>query len=304
VTKWDGAFRNIRRRSVDDVLSSLEVSHPFNFDIVNDESDVPPYLEDNWEYISGDPSGLLPLPGRDLNFVRDILISSAKFFHVVGCARAQMTRGATTWAIVDAYHASLIGARLIAALFGVLSYGAKRRTVLVDYRPELGAPDDRRAFRREAKGLLQPVRVLCPQPKFLQQTDVWALVARVCAISKLDTEDPVDSRLLAELGRLVGEPISAFRNTMIYDSVAWAWTDDLTPTPAGPALQQARLIDTEGAHALTLDVLSIIFEFCKRHISRMGSSIGFDPSPLSPMFSLGESPDTLLGSAKAPSAHY
>ncbi len=222
---WASAADHVRRRAFDGLVDSLEVEVPFAFDPVASISEMPDYLNDNWELIRGSPNQIIDLPGRDANLVRDCLISVCKFFHVLGCSRAQYSRGALTWTIVDAYHASLLGARAICALFGVLSYTVRGRTLLVDFRPEFGAVDHARKFKREYRNTSSPVRVLQPTSPLLEQKDAWGLLKRICNVcDRLDT----DRHALSRLSEIADKPLSQLRNRVLYDSVFWQWRADFS----------------------------------------------------------------------------
>lgn len=276
------------------VLTAPAVSAPFEFQPSTAQSDVPDFLDANWDRVNSESNTIIDLPGRDINYVTDTLIAAAKFFHVVDCARSQVSRGAMTWAIVDSYHAALIGARLVSAMFGVLSYSVRGRTILVDFRPELGSVDDVKSFRKAAKGLNEPIRILCPQPKYLEQADAWALVVRLCTIAEKDSA-PEDVAILEALRATAGEKVSAFRNAMLYDSISWEWPDDLSGTAASQKRKLERLKDDAGAQSLTLRALSEMFAIGKAGIQKLGAEVGFNPNVLSPSFARSKDPASLLG---------
>lgn len=253
---WNSAADQVRRRAFDDLIDSLEVDTPFLFDPVSSVSELPDYLDDNWSDLSLFQNHVIDLPGRDANLVRDTLIALCKFFHVLGCSRYQLQRGAMTWSIVDAYHASFLGGRAFCALCGVLSYTVRGRTVLIDFRPEFGAVDHVKRFRREFKRLDTPVRILQPTAKFLEQKDAWSLLQRVCnVIDKPNIEQVLFSRFLD----IPGKPVSRTRNKILYDSVFWQWrTDFSVPNGQPPGGGDWFLKDEEASEAAA--TLSTIFE--------------------------------------------
>jgi hypothetical protein len=245
-----------------------------------------------WNDIEGETDTIISLPGRDVNFVRDVFMCATKYFHVLESVKRNIQHGSMTWAMVDAYHAALLGTRLFGAIYGILSYTIRGRTVLIDYRPNLGSPDDVKAFRREAKGVDDPVRLLRPQPKHLEQADAWALVTRLCSISRPQAEDVDTLRLIKELSQ---EKISAFRNLVLYDSVAWEWLDDFGTPPASLEIRQDRLADINSNQTLTLQILSQMFGYMRDRLAVISSKVGYELRRISPLAIVAASPTGLLG---------
>jgi hypothetical protein len=291
VSKWDGSFQQIRRRSAADVRTNLNVAVPFLFDIQGQESDLPGYLDSQWETLTRSENSVISLPGRDMNLVRDTLMAASRFYHVIDCARAQVRRGAMTWAMVDSYHASLLGAKAMFALYGLFAYGVRDRTVLVDFRPELGSVDHAKKFKKANKTVEHPIRVLTPKPKHLEQQDAWALVTRLCNIT-LTT--PEDVELIDRIKESAGSPLSAFRNATLYDSVAWQWPSDLAPPRMTPANRIARIAAEDEFQSTSLKALAAIFEFVTANIKKLGSGLSYDPTKLSRIFDKPGTPVGLL----------
>lgn len=291
VSKWDGSFQQIRRRSAADVRSDLDVTAPFLFDVQGQESDLPGYLDAQWSNLGASENSIISLPGRDMNLVRDTLMAATRFYHVIDCARTQVRRGAMTWAMVDSYHASLLGAKAMFALYGVFAYGVRNRTVLVDFRPELGSVDDEKKFRKANKGVENPIRVLIPKVKYLEQQDAWALLTRLCNITQTKPED-VD--LINRIKDGASLPLSAFRNATLYDSVAWQWPSDLVAPRMPPADRIARIAADDEVQSSSLKVMAAIFEFVTANIGELGSALSYDPAKLSRIFVKPGTPVGLL----------
>ena len=291
MSKWEGAFGQVRRRTAEEVRMSLNVETPFLFDVQAQVSDVPDYIDSQWDSIGSSENSVISLPGRDMNLARDTLMAASKFYHVIDCARSQVRRGAMTWAMVDAYHASLVGTRAMFALYGLFAYGVRGRTVLVDFRPELGSVDDARNFRKANKGTADPIRVLIPKPKYLEQQDSWALVTRLCNLTQFP---PEDDALIGRIKEAAAAPLSGFRNVMLYDSVAWEWLTDLVSPRVSLATRHGRITADDESQSLSLKGLSAIFEFVTGHISELGVKLGYDPAKLSYVFSKQGTPADIL----------
>lgn len=290
-SKWDASFNQVRRRSVSDVHANLAITTPFLFNVRGEVSDVPSFIEGRLATIPGEEDSVISLPGRDVNLVRDTLMAASRFYHVIECARAQVRRGSMTWAMVDAYHASLVGAKVIFTLYGLFTYSVRDRTVLVDFRPELGSVDDTKKFRRANRDVEQPIRVFTSKAKYLEQKDAWALVTRLCNITHASSEG---ADLVGRIKEAAASPLSALRNHTLYDSVAWQWPSDLASPRMTPASKRAHISADNESQSLSLHALASIFEFVTGHIEQLGKDIGYDPTKLSRLFSKPATPAGLL----------
>lgn len=275
---WQSAFDRIRRRSPQGICQDLIVESPFAFDVAQDVSEVREFLGENWGGLGDETDYILTLPGRDVNLVRDIFIAAAKFYHIVECVRSHIARGAMTWAIVESYHASLVGARLASALYGILSYGVNGRTVVVDFRPEFGSPDEMKSFTRRFGTVDTPIRILRPITKQLQQSDVWSLIVRLCNITSCPPESEEDVRALRIAA---GEKVSAFRNEILYDSVAWCWSDDFGPSVVTEEVKHERLNERGAPQSVTVQTIVQIFRFINPRVINLCESVGFQSTSLS-----------------------
>ena len=289
---WASAFDCLRQRSIAEVSSSAGVSTPFAFDASQDESDVTQFIDSIWADLGNDADIIMSLPGRDMNLVRDTLICATKFFHIIESVQNHINRGAMTWAIVETYHAALLGTRLIAALYGVLSYGVKGRTVLLDYRPEFGREQDRKKFKRENKGLEEPIRIFRPQSHQLSQSEAWDLVKRLCNIT---SSPPEDKASIDDLKSIALAKNSSYRNMILYDSVAWGWLDDFNRSAIDIEVQHSRLEMVDATHTVSVNALVGIFAFVKPRLITLCENCGVLPVSLSPILGRGASPIDLLG---------
>lgn len=273
---WASAGDRIRRRSALAVIRSLEVQTPFHFDPQSSESEVPDFLEQAWD-------GLTPhdhvadLPGRDVNFARDMLITVTKFYHVSHCTDQRLASGALTWSLVDAYHAAFLGARAIAAMYGILTYTVRRRTILIDFRPELGTVDEARKFRREHRAFDEPIRILRPTKHLLDQGEAWKLLTRLAAITN-DIED--ERKFASELADLSKAPSNQLRNKLMYDSVYWTWPADFGIVSPTSEWIEANFDKADVDVLDLLTQLQTLTEAVNRYASELSRQIGFDLSSL------------------------
>lgn len=273
---WSAAGDRIRRRSALAVVRSLEVQTPFDFDPTSSASEIPDFLEQVWDGLTLHDH-VADLPGRDVNFARDLLIAVTKFYQVSKCTEQRLASGALTWSLVDAYHAAFLGARAIAAMYGILTYTVRRRTILVDFRPELGSPDEAKRFRREHRGFDEPIRILRPTKALLDQSEAWKLLTRLAAITT-DFED--ERRFASDLSNLSKSPPNQLRNLLMYDSVYWTWPVDfgMVAPPAGWVEDNFDKSDPDVADLLThLQALTLAVA---RYASELGRQIGFDLTAL------------------------
>jgi hypothetical protein len=273
---WQAASDKIRRRNATAIIESISVDTPFNFSLGVDTSDVPDFLESEWLRFESSPNTVFSLVGRDVNLARDLLISITKYFHVVENARKLRARGALTWMIVDAYHAALLGARVLTAFHGVLSYSVRNRTVLMDYRPNFGSPDEKKRFLKEYKGMEDPVRLLCPTKQKLDQRETWSLLQRLCRISDNDKNAP-EGKLNSSLQDVAGKPLSTIRNKILYDSVYWTWFLDFSETPIDPKIIKDRL-DSNDEPNILVEGMGHIHKAVNLYSSKLFNQIGIDQS--------------------------
>lgn len=274
---WDAAVNQVRRRAAIEVVRSIRLEPPFEFDPTANPSDISDFLETEWERILSSHDTVLELPGRDLNFARDVLIAATKFFHVLDCARQARERGALTWTLVDAYHAALLGSRAIAALYGVLSYSVKGRTLLVDFRPEFGRVDEVKKFKREHRGISDPIRILRPDKGLFEQRDAWSLLGRLCNVTP-DFEGEL--KRIAGLSEISEQPLSALRNQILYDSVYWKWREDFELTRADESTLAKRFNVNDETVKQLLGAVSRIREVALIYTMELCAQVGFDAARL------------------------
>ncbi|TIR20896.1 MAG: hypothetical protein E5X33_15425 [Mesorhizobium sp.] len=272
---WQAAADKIRRRNINEVIESIEVETPFGFDPAFDASDVPDFLEASWEVIGGGHEAVITLPGRDMNFARDLLISIKKFCHVLECATHARNRGALTWALVDAYHAALLGSRVVAALYGALSYTVNGRTVLVDFRPNLGSVDEVKRFQRDFKGVAEPVLILRPQKALLEQKDSWALISRLSSIGRIG-QTGVELEFCSLLEDLAKSSLGAIRNLILYDSVYWTWRYDFGAGPFDERALSAEFVSDDESVRRLLDSLKALVSSVRRYVAQLLAHLGIE----------------------------
>lgn len=269
---WKSASNSIRQRSSKQIAESLTVEAPFTFNPVMTPSDTPAFLEANWESLGGAHHHIISMPGRDINLATDILITICKFWHVVESARVNHSRGALTWTVVDAYHACLLGARAVCALHGVLSYSLRGRSILIDFRPEFGRVDEMRTFNRNYRSIDDPIGILMPSSRQLEQKDSWGLLKRICDM--VPSSDPYKAELsvIAGFAKL---PLSQTRNTILYDSVAWVWRQDFRLASDNIIYENA-IRKCDSVIDNTIEALDILFCISQRMALDLTSSIGLN----------------------------
>lgn len=249
-------------------MTSIEVEAPFVFDAPTARSDVPDFLDSEWSGLGQDPDVVFSLPGRDANFARDLLIGLSKFHHVLDCAERARVRGALTWTLVDAYHAAMLGGRVLSSFYGVLSYTIRGRTVLMDYRPELGSADDQKQFARDHRGVDGPVRLLRPAKEKLDQKEAWALLRRLSAINSTGRGSE-DRHLADEISDVTRVALSSVRNRILYDSVYWTWNRDFDASEHDESLLAAAFSSNDEAVSRLLVSLAKIREAVNRYSAEL-----------------------------------
>jgi hypothetical protein len=252
---------------------------------------MPDFLDGEWGSIDGKTDIVMSLPGRDLNFTRDTLISLVKFYHVVECARAELQRGAATWTLVEAYHAALLGSRALSAIYGILTYSVRGRTLLVDYRPEFGSTDHRKSFKKEHREIENPIRILTPEKALLlEQRDSWALLERLCNI----TNNEESRKRIGGLKEICDLPLSRLRNSILYDSVFWMWRDEFALEEVDITVATSRISgDDEDVRNLA-DSLFSILKIATDYTKEFCEQIGFDLTLLPPIAGKGLGPSALF----------
>jgi hypothetical protein len=222
------------------------------------------------------------LPGKRASFAADAMSTLSKFYHVLGCSRLLMSSGAMTWSVSDGYHTSMLGARAILASFGILPYSFPGRTVLVDFFPEYGTKDQRRAFQKATKGIGEPVRLMTPASSpLLEQKELWKFIERLSNVA--DLTSPTELRLFPQITELLKERPWATRNKSLYDAVEWIWPDDIGMPPVSPA-HQTMLLSTTSSEVLALSsFLDAVFELVSHYEGQFnaGNRFGVLAAPAS-----------------------
>jgi hypothetical protein len=239
--RWTGAFQDIRVRKFDDILAQCNT--PVSFSFSGDENLLKDFIIDVW---SEDcfPNFIINFPEKNQEFVKAFLTGYSKFEHVLDCSRNMFERGSLTWGLVDAYHASIVGARSIAAALGVCIFNIKGRTVLVDLFPELGSVDQRRAFRKANKDIEFPIRVLAPsKEKLLEQSKLWDLIHRLFNLRSFASS--TEESYQTALSELIKAKPWADRHDILYDLASWRWPTDIALSPLQPEQLQTLMFATD-----------------------------------------------------------
>ncbi|NKL95954.1 hypothetical protein [Rhizobium leguminosarum] len=277
---WTAAFDEIKRRTPDKVRTSVRVERPFFFDPLTSLSEVPDFIEASWESIEAESNRILNFPGRDANFTQDTLICATKFYHVLESVRSHVARGAMTWSFVDAYHAALVSTRLLGALYGIFSYTVKGRTILMDYRPELGSVDEERRFQKAYRDVAEPTRILKPVTQ-LSQKDSWSLCVRLANITP--EVEGVDWPAVKRVKTVAADKVSSFRNGILYDAVAWGNLNDFGSGGTAAELRKGILEASAEPHTLTISALTAMFDLINPCFVAFCHEVGVDPLVISPL---------------------
>lgn len=275
MNKWEAAFSKISRRHLFEVIDELDIAPPFAFSFRNSNSYIPELIESELDDSRPPFQKIIELPGRDVALATDALVCVVKFLHVLQSARSNALRGAITWSIVDSYHASLLGARAICALMGVVPYTVRKRTVLIDFRPEFGSPQDRTRFRKTHGHPNNPIAIFVPQPAHLEQKHIWALMHRQMAFARMTRQRPEFDTIMSAID---GSP-AEFRNLVMYDSLGWLRKQDCS------TLRQTIMTATQIDNAIAPNIAAIqmgdaIYSLIQDSVFRLRGKIGLTANSL------------------------
>lgn len=217
---WDAAFKKLKKRSPD-VWKGLSVATPFEFDPSDPDAFFSSYLQEN---PPEDAEIVLDRVDRDQLWAAEIVFTVQKFLHVFRLTRERAQSGNITWASTDAHHALILGARCFLTTLGVGICQGKNRVHLVDFRPESGTPQDQLKFTKQYKHIDNPLRVLTPNPKNMEQKLIFELFNRIVRLIK---ERGTQEDVLTNLEELKLGAHKSERNKLLYHSNHWHWFDDL-----------------------------------------------------------------------------
>jgi hypothetical protein len=272
---WDAAFAKVRKRKID-VWNDLAVETPFEYDPSDTDSFFSSFLIEN---PPGHAELVLERVDRDRLWASEILITSQKFIHVLRLTSRRAQTGNVTWAATDAHHAVLLGIKCFLATIGVGICQGHNRVHLVDFRPELGTPQDEKKFRRQNKGVTNPLRVLTPTPKNLEQRHLFDAFNRLLKILVTDTarENLFEAANSLKLGTHQSE-----RNRLLYHSDYWHWWGDLTWPTIDLGMEKEIGKNAEGL-AKDFFVLKIIAEIVMGSIRPLGRTLAVEDTYFEPI---------------------
>jgi hypothetical protein len=156
-----------------------------------------------------------------------------KACHVTGCAETQIKRGYKTWSLVEAYQASLFGAKAILYLCGVAlaEFELDNRAVLIDVFPKWADINRRRKekLRLPDDPAIQFIKL---NMKF-EHRHVWAIFQRLLSVVVFD-ESVLPSTYVQVLKRLGSKDFAKQRNDLNYKNGVWIFEDlhDLVIDPS------------------------------------------------------------------------
>lgn len=267
---WDAAFKKLKKRSPD-VWKELSVATPFEFDPSEPDSFFASYLQEN---PPEDAEIVLDRVDRDQLWAAEIVFSAQKFLHVFRLTKERAQSGNITWASTDAHHALILGARCFLATLGVGICQGKSRVHLIDFRPESGAPQDQAKFKKKYKHLESPLGILTPNPKNMEQKQIFELFNRLV---RLITERGARETILSSLEELKLGAHKSERNKLLYHGNHWHWLDDLNWPSIDLNVKQETL---KGADGLTKDfyALSLMADLIFTSITPLGSHLMINSS--------------------------
>jgi hypothetical protein len=292
LNSWEAAFDKISRRSFLDVLGALDVQPPFSFSFLDAESDLPDFLE-----VQLDAQGVpcqqpVEFPARDVALARDVLICASKFAHVLQASRANAARGAVTWAVVESYHATFLAVRTLCALLGIIPYSIGPRTVLVDFRPEAGTPQDAIKFRKTFGKFDSPIRILAPTPKHLEQKHFWKLAERLFKHAQASSED--DSVELDLLEAAARSSPGAFRNEVLYNPVSWHWRNDVSLLSCTRLVGSRVIVEKLAEVPDEMSLLDTTHTLLLKYLTKLTNEIGLALEALPPDYTISCPPHILV----------
>lgn len=290
---WVSVADRILQRHAADVIASLPGSEPFSFSAEQYQSELRDILEESYEELLLPGNHVIDLPGRDVLLIGEALFSLSKYTHVLQCARTTAKSGAVTWASVDAHHAAILGARSLFGLLGVIISKANDRYVVLDFRPEFGRPDHVKAFKKQYRGIADPVRILIPEKgKLFEQGDTWALLNRLLRIVTFSTAD--DQKTASDLIDLKLGSHKPKRNEILYNPAFWLWRQDIN----FGHLPSAEIAAFVGGNADPLfndfHVTSLIMKLVVSLANDLANQIGLDVVASVPGLQLGQYQDPIL----------
>lgn len=292
MNSWEAAGNKVSRRSFAELADGLDVIPPFSFSFQDAISEVPDFLSDAIRERGAPCQSAVEFPGRDVALARDVFTCASKFLHVLQCCRAHALRGAVTWAVVDSYHAAFLGMRTLCGLLGVVPYAVDDRTIIVDFRPELGSPQDIHRFRSDFGRLTSPIRILAPTPKQMEQRHFWMLAGRLLRLARAASDADADT--LDALEAAAKSSPGAFRNEVLYSPLAWRWRDDTAflacSALAGSPYVLSKLNEADKEMGLLNEVYNLAQKYIRQWCGRVGLSI----EALPPGTSLVGSPHILV----------
>lgn len=160
-----------------------------------------------------------------------------KAIHVqISCARS-VRAGLHTWAVVDAYQASLFALNSILSFFGITIERSDNNFILIDV---WGASTPEEAKKQ---GLPKGEWELCLFLRFsaLDHFHKWAILKRL--LRTLDGGNTLATQLSEAVNNLGDKEFARHRNTVHYASNGWIAKDLHQPDAAGP-IKQAKSFQT------------------------------------------------------------
>ncbi|MBB3996139.1 hypothetical protein GGR95_003807 [Sulfitobacter undariae] len=272
---WDAASSKIKKRKVI-VWQELSVQTPFEYDPSDPDAYFSSFLEENAPEAA---DIVLDRVDRDRLWAAEIVVTTQKFLHVLRLTEGRAREGHVTWASTDAHHALLLGVRCFLATLGVGICQGRNRAHLVDFRPEKGRPQDEKAFKKQHRNVVNPLRVLTPTPKNIDQRQIFELFNRMLRVAVHEDSSKI---LVENLERLKLGAHKSERNRLLYQSSYWHWLEDLN----WPAIEfEVRSEIPKGADGLTRDffAVSLVADLVLRSINPLSSKLRIQKTFFEPL---------------------
>jgi hypothetical protein len=216
---WEAVIKDIRARNPIDIYHTINFSDEFEVDPSAPKVQLADSIENTFmSEILLHGEKVFEFTERDGAFVEQCIISLNKFVNVLNSAKKLAANGFLTWALVDAYHAILLGGRSIAAFYGILPLTIGKKSILVDLRPELGLKEQQRLFNKQYRVGRGWVKAYSIKGAEFGQKETWTLTKRLAATTPDDVRCKVQ---LESLNEIVKRQFDNVRNQLLYDASYW-----------------------------------------------------------------------------------
>lgn len=224
---WDRLSKNhLHLRTWEVIAPKWRAFFPFNLEDISGE----PTLEDGLMSVAEDRipfNGnklVVNLPERITLAFFDAAFAVAKAVHARRAADESIRAGMISWGCVDAYHSSLLSIKAVLALFGLSICNLKGRSFLVDIFPEFGTQQQSKDFRKQNRGVADPVAII-GNGKRIEQRHIWTIFNRLL---NLPGFPEAADQCVADLQQFKYGAFHSARHNIIYESRSWPIVGDIS----------------------------------------------------------------------------